>query len=84
MNTRTFTVTLEDMTQYSVTAGYAVSFEYDTFGCSLVIHAVKPITKTDHALTENRMSEIESAVAYLIVDEHEDFVSYRERETELC
>lgn len=83
MITRTFNITLEDLTQYTVTAKYAIKFEHDTFGCSLEIQAVWPVGKTTVALTEKRLNEIESAVAYLVVDEHEDFMSM-ERETELC
>ena len=76
--TRTFTVTLEDMTQYAVTASYSVSFEQECFGCWLDVHAIKPLTKSAIALTDERIDEIESALSYLIVDECEDLSSYNE------
>lgn len=73
--TRTFTVTLEDMTQYSVKAKYGVMFEYDTFSCWLEVLSVMPITASDVALDDKRMSDIESALSYLIIDECEDLNS---------
>jgi len=80
--TRTFTVTLEDLTQYAVTASYGVTYQNDCFSCWHEIYAIRPIDAIDVALDEKRMSDIESALSYLIVDEHEDLMSYREQRFE--
>ncbi len=77
--TRVFTVTLEDLTQYSVAADYGVVFQNDCFSCWHEIHTIRPIDAIDIVLDETRMKEIESALSYLIVDEHEDFMSYNDR-----
>lgn len=78
MTRRNLTVTLEDMTEYFVTVSYQVIFENDAFGCWVDIHAVRPLSKSDVALDEKRMEEIESAAAYLLVDEAQDLSSYEE------
>jgi len=78
MTRRNLTVTLEDLTQYSVTVTYQVIFENDAFGCWVDVHAVKPLSKSDVALNDSRMEEIESAAAYMLVDEAQDLSTYEE------
>jgi len=78
MKTRTFTVTLEDLTQYAVTANYDVVYEHGQFSCWHEIQSVRPINTTDIALEDCRLADIESALAYLIVDECEDLQAYQE------
>lgn len=78
MTRRNLTVTLEDMTQYYVTVSYQVTFENDAFGCWVDVHAVKPLSESAIALDEKRLEEIESAAAYLLVDEAQDLSSYEE------
>lgn len=76
--TRTFIVTLEDMTEYSVKANYEVSFNNDAFSCWLEVLSVQPLTQAVIALDDNRLADIESALSYLIVDECEDLSAYEE------
>lgn len=80
MGPRQFTVTLDDFSEYKVTASYGVVFEYECFSCWTEIHSIVPISKNakDTALTQERHSDIESALAYLIVDECEDLSTYEE------
>lgn len=78
MTRRNLTVTLEDMTQYYVTVSYQVTFENDALGCWVDVHAVKPLSESTIALDEKRLEEIESAAAYLLVDEAQDLSSYEE------
>ena len=75
---RTFTVTLEDLTEYSVNAEYEVAFENDCFSCWLEIKEVNPITDRFAVIDDFKLAEIESALSYLIVDECEDLSTYEQ------
>lgn len=73
--TREFTVTLEDMSSYKVRANYGIAFENECFNCWIEVCSILPINSFGKPIVLN---EIESALAYLIIDEHEDFTSYQE------
>lgn len=69
---KTHTVTLDSGSQYEVTADHELHFQQGAVGCSLVIHAVRPVNKLDTAITDQLLEEIESALAYKIIDEYND------------
>jgi len=79
MEPREFTVTLEDMSSYKVKATYGVTFQNEAFGCWIEIKSVRPINNPKKEIS---MDDVESALAYLIIDEHEDFMSYEESRNE--
>lgn len=73
MQTREFNVTLEDMSNYKVMASYGISFENECFNCWVEVLSVLPINNSDKPIV---MEDIESALAYLIIDQHEDLTTY--------
>lgn len=73
METKEFNVTLEDMSNYKVTASYGISFENECFNCWVEVLSVLPINNRNKPIV---MEDIESALAYLIIDQHEDLTTY--------
>jgi hypothetical protein len=69
---KTHTVNLESGEQYEVTADHELHYQQGAVGCSLVIHSVKPVNKLDTAITDELLEQLESALAYLIIDEYND------------
>ena len=63
---------LNSKDQYEVTADHELHYQKGAVGCSLTIHSVKPIGRTDTAITDQLLEEIESALAYKIIDEYND------------
>lgn len=69
---KTHIVSLDSGDQYEVTADHELHFQQGAVGCSLVVHSVKPLSRLDVAITDQLLEQIESALAYLIIDEHND------------
>lgn len=70
---KVFTVDLESGQSYNVLTEYEIHHdENDSVGCSLSVIEAWPVKANDTAITSFTMSEIESALAYKIVDEYND------------
>ena len=61
-------------------AKYGVVFNYDCFSCWTEILSIVPsnVSAAKIELNDVRIKEIESALAYLIVDEAEDLSAYEQ------
>lgn len=69
---KTHKVTLDNGSEYEVTADHELHFQQGAVGCSLSVHSVRPVNKLDTAITDQLMEQIESALAYKIIDEYND------------
>jgi len=80
---KTFSVRLENGKEFAAQANYETTFEDGQFGCWVELMHVVPI-QGEEALTEQVLDEIESVVAYMILDDHETLKAYDERENYPC
>jgi hypothetical protein len=69
---KTHVVCIDSGNNYEVTADHELHFQQGAIGCSLTIHSVKPMGGLDTAITDQLLEEIESALAYKIIDEYND------------
>lgn len=65
-------VCINSGSMYEVMADHELHFQRGAVGCSLTIHSVKPMGGLDTAITDQLLEEIESALAYKIIDEYND------------
>lgn len=69
---KTHFVTNERGDIYEVVADHVIHCEHGAVGCSLTIHSIKPTNRMDVAITDELKEELESALAYKIIDEYND------------
>lgn len=79
-----FIVDLESGNQYEVNADYEIHHIYNSIGCSLIINSIKPINDFDTPISDQLITEIESALAYKIIDIYNDLDTDEDMEGYLC
>ena len=79
---KTFDVALETGERYKVQANYDVTFEDGQFGCWVELMEV--VAEKEGTVTKERLDEIESVIAYMILDNHETLKAYDEKEHYPC
>jgi hypothetical protein len=80
---KTFNVKLESGEEFAAQASYDVTFEDGQFGCWIELMRVVPL-EGEVALSEQKLDEIESVVAYMILDNHETLKAYDEKDHYPC
>lgn len=80
---KTFSVKLESGEEFVAQANYDVTFEDGQFGCWVELMRVTPV-QGEIDITEKTLDEIESVVAYMILDNHETLKAYDEKEHYPC
>lgn len=57
---------------YMVKTSYCIRYNHGALGCSFVIHELNPVVFNDGTISDNELEEVESALAFKLVNDFED------------